>query len=236
MNLLDCGCGPGSITFGLANAVAPGEVVGIDVEPRQVETARTLAAHRDGANVQFEVANTYHLPYPGAAFDAVFANTVLLHLREPRRALQEIRRVLRPGGVVAVADGDFSTWLWEPATPALERCRDLLLRAFRHNGLDPFLARHYRRLLLESGFARSEACGRVSSETWGTADATREGAKRIVQQLGTPSIGGVAMEQGWITSGDLEAMVSNVQAWGNRPDAFFAIFDCAAVGWVADAM
>src|SRR5215469_9357960 len=78
-------------------------------------------------NVRFQVANTYELPFPNAAFDGVLANTVLLHLREPRRALEEMRRVLRPGGVVGVADGDFSAWLWEPATPALERCRDLFL-------------------------------------------------------------------------------------------------------------
>jgi ubiquinone/menaquinone biosynthesis C-methylase UbiE len=61
------------------------------------------------------VASTYELPFPDGTFDAIWANTVLLHLREPRRALAEMRRVRRPGGIVGVADGDFSTWLWEPA-------------------------------------------------------------------------------------------------------------------------
>jgi SAM-dependent methyltransferase len=236
MSLLDCGCGPGSITLDLAQAVAPGRVIGIDIEPRQIEAARTLAADQRVTNACFEVASTYELPFPDSAFDAVFANTVLLHLREPRRALAEMRRVLKPGGIVGVADGDFSTWLWEPATPVLEQCRDLFLRVLQHNGLDPFLARHYRRLLLESGFARSEAYGRVSSETCGTATATREAAARIAQQLRTPGIGGVATEQGWITAGELEAMASAVSAWGERPDAFFALFDCAALGWAADAV
>jgi len=53
MSLLDCGCGPGSITLGLAEVVAPGLVVGVDVEPRKVEAARTLAADRRLANVSF---------------------------------------------------------------------------------------------------------------------------------------------------------------------------------------
>jgi hypothetical protein len=106
----------------------------------------------------------------------------------------------------------------------------------QHKSLDPFLARNYRHLLLESGFARTEAYGRVSSETCGTATATREAAARIVQQLTGPGIGAVAMEQGWMTAGDLETMASAVSAWGERPDAFFALFDCAALGWVADAV
>ena len=70
MRLLDVGCGPGSITLGLAEAVAPGEVVGVDLQPAQVEQARALAAERGVANVRFEVASAYALPFPDAAFDA----------------------------------------------------------------------------------------------------------------------------------------------------------------------
>src|ERR1700704_476217 len=48
MRVLDCGCGPGSITVDLATAVAPGEVIGIDIEQSQLDTARALAAERGG--------------------------------------------------------------------------------------------------------------------------------------------------------------------------------------------
>ncbi len=64
MHVLDAGCGPGSITVGLAAAVAPGEVIGIDVQPSQVEQARALAAQRGVTNVRFEVTNIYELPFP----------------------------------------------------------------------------------------------------------------------------------------------------------------------------
>src|SRR5262249_33730858 len=91
--LLDCGCGPGSITLDLAALIAPGEVCGVDVDPTQVEAAQRAAAARDIRNTRFEVASIYALPFPDASFDAVTAVGVLMHLREPRAALQEMRRV-----------------------------------------------------------------------------------------------------------------------------------------------
>jgi hypothetical protein len=99
------------------------------------------------------------------------------------RALTEMRRVLKAGGVAGVADGDFATWLWEPSSPRLRELQDLFLRAVRHGGGDPHLARHYRQLLLESGFARSEGYGTASSDTQGTASGTRQFAAEVVEQL-----------------------------------------------------
>ena len=94
IRVLDLGCGPGSITLGLAEAVAPGEVVGVDFQPSQVAQAQALGAARGLMNVRFEVADVYRLPFPDGSFDAAFAHVVLMHLREPVRALAEMRRVL----------------------------------------------------------------------------------------------------------------------------------------------
>ena len=122
MQLLDVGCGPGSITLGLAELVAPGQIVGIDIQSALIEQARVLAAARGvAASVRFEVADLYELPFPDESFDAVFANGVLMHLRQPVRALAELRRVLRPGGIAGVRDPDFGASLYAPTTPLLER-------------------------------------------------------------------------------------------------------------------
>jgi len=86
MRLLDFGCGNGAITVGLAETIAPGEVVGIDVESSQVERAITLAKDRGVKNVRFEVGSVYELPFPPASFDAAFAHAVLQHLNDPLRA------------------------------------------------------------------------------------------------------------------------------------------------------
>ena len=115
---------PRLITVDLAVTVAPGEVVGIDIEPAQVGRAGVVAVERGVSNIRFETASVYELPYPDASFDAVFAQTLMEHLREPLRALREMKRVLSPGGVVGIADDDGATALWEPRTPP--ECRPVL--------------------------------------------------------------------------------------------------------------
>jgi ubiquinone/menaquinone biosynthesis C-methylase UbiE len=74
MRLLDVGCGPGSITLGLAAAVAPGEVVGVDPRPEPLEQARAAAARGGVANARFEVGSGYELAFPDGSFDAAFAH------------------------------------------------------------------------------------------------------------------------------------------------------------------
>ena len=103
MRVLDLGCGPGSIILGFAQAVAPGEAVGVDLQPSQVAQAQALSVAWGVTNAHFEVADVYSLPFPDGFFDAVFAHAVLMHLREPVRALEEVRRVLRPGGMLEFA-------------------------------------------------------------------------------------------------------------------------------------
>ncbi len=66
MRVLDCGCGPGSITADVAEFVAPGQVIGVDIEPSQVEAARRRAEERGLANARFEVSSLYELPFPDA--------------------------------------------------------------------------------------------------------------------------------------------------------------------------
>src|SRR5262245_43949599 len=83
MGLLDAGCGPGSITLGLAERVVPGEVVGIDISMERIEQARGLADERGVTNVWYERGDVYDLPFEDASFDAAFMHTVLQHLSDP---------------------------------------------------------------------------------------------------------------------------------------------------------
>ena len=95
MRLIDCGCGAGSITLDLA--VAPGETIGIDLREDFLRHGHDLARERVIANVQFQTASVYHLPYADGVFDAAFCCSVLQHLAAPLLALKEMRRVLKPG-------------------------------------------------------------------------------------------------------------------------------------------
>jgi len=118
--LLDVGCGPGTITIDLAARVAPGEVVGLDRSERVVELAREAARSAGAPNVTFRAGDVYALPYGDASFDVVHAHQVLQHLTDPVAALRELRRVARPGGLVAVRDADYAAMTWYPPSVALE--------------------------------------------------------------------------------------------------------------------
>lgn len=114
--VLDVGCGPGTITADLARLVAPGRVTAVDASEAALDEARRAA----GANVDFAVADVHALDFPDASFDVVHAHQVLQHVGDPVRALREMRRVCRPGGIVAVRDADYAAMTWYPATPGLE--------------------------------------------------------------------------------------------------------------------
>jgi SAM-dependent methyltransferase len=226
MHVLDVGCGPGSITLGLAELVAPGRVVGIDVQPSQIEQARALAGARGVANVRFEAADLYRLPFADGTFDAVFAHGVLMHLHEPVRALMELRRVLRPGGVAGLRDPDLGAVLHAPLTPLLEQWLQLRLQVRRHNGGDPFVGRQHRRLLLQAGFAAAEASASVYAA--GSAEALRShGAFLHAQWAG---LARTALEQRWIDDAIARAITAEIDAWTRRPDAFAATLWCQAIG------
>ena len=102
MMLLDCGCGPGSITKGFADIVKPSLVYGIDIEHKQILASKELAQNEQLKNLKFKVANVYDLPFENDLFDAVFAHTLLQHLKRPDKALKEMYRVLKPGVVSLV--------------------------------------------------------------------------------------------------------------------------------------
>jgi SAM-dependent methyltransferase len=210
--------------------VAPGAVVGIDVEPAQVEQARGLASAHGVANARFQVADLYRLPFLDGSFDAAFAHTVVMGLREPVRALAELRRVLRPGGVAGLRDPDLGTKLIAPTTPLLEPRRTLLLRVRQHSGGDPFAGRRHRGHLLAAGLAKAEATASVWSA--GSLEATRGRAVWFKAQLVGLARPGLA--ERWIDQKTVDAMGAALDAWAEHPDAFSAVTYGEAIGWVSD--
>ncbi len=230
MSLLDCGCGVGSITLDLAEIVAPGRVVGLDLDETQLEIGRRAAAQRGLTNVAFEQGSVYDLPFDDDAFDAVLAHTLLFHLSDPVAALKSMRRILKPGGLAAVSDDDAGTVVFSPDDPAMQRFGGLVDKLMRHNGANPTYSRHLRGLLLQVGFARSEGFA-VAADYAGNLDATRHSAAIWVRVLRDPAVAGLVIGQGWAAQAELDELAEGLQRWGERPDAFFAVMYCAALGW-----
>jgi len=233
MGLIDCGCGPGSITVDLARALAPGEAIGVDLRENAVRQARTLAQERGIANVSFHAATVYHLPYADGSFDAAFACAVLQHLAAPLAALKELRRVLKPGGVIGIADGSSTITFRYPTNSLLQGYDKLRGLEREYNTGRPSETLALRALLREAGFARTKASGILVTEAGppaGSLDETRVVARNHVIRL-RGVLGELAVAQGWATREELEQMAEALIAWGEHPDAFYARPGFTAIGW-----
>lgn len=228
--LLDVGCGPGSITVGLARAVAPGEVVGIDTEPAVLEDARARAAAEGVANVRFEEASVYALPYADASFDAAYAHQVLQHLTRPVEALREMRRVVRPGGLVGVRDSDYGTMVHWPPQPALERWLALYHAVTARNHAEADAGRRIPAWMRAAGFAPITITG-TTWPIWGP-EAVANWGLSWAARVETSALGRQAVEYGLATPDDLAAIAAGWRAWTREPDAFFAFLHIEALGTV----
>jgi len=113
-DVLDAGCGPATITTGIAEAVFPGRVTAIDHALPQIQTARRLIQGREIMNIDVEAASATRLPFADHSFDVVFANALLEHLPDPEAAFREFHRVTRPGGFLAVCSPDWSRFSMDP--------------------------------------------------------------------------------------------------------------------------
>jgi SAM-dependent methyltransferase len=234
MRLLDCGCGPGSITVDLARAVAPGEAIGIDLREDALAQGRALALERGIANVTFETASVYQLPYPDGSFDAAFACAVLQHLAAPLAALKEMRRVLKRGGVIGIVDGSSTITFRYPTNSLLDKWDQLRALEREHNAGHPSDALRLRALLREAGFARTQASGDMVTEAGppaGSLEETRRVAQNHLIRL-RGVLGQLAIAQGWTTKQELEQIADALIIWGEAADAFYARPAFMAIGWV----
>jgi ubiquinone/menaquinone biosynthesis C-methylase UbiE len=231
MHILDAGCGPGSITVGLAEIVAPGEAVGLDIEPRQLAAAQRLAGDRHVANIRFEQGSVYELPFADATFDVCVAHFVIEHVSDPPRALRELRRVLRPGGIAAIKDPYYPGFTFRPETTELRRFGELSEQVRRHSGASDRYAADLRAYLRDAGFARTEATAGVETVA-GSGGGPGALGMMLENQVREPAFRETVLAQGWATEAELDAIAGAGRELVGRDDLFgFVVYVCA-LGWV----
>ena len=191
-------------------------MVGIDADSGQIEAARTSAAEREVDNAEFVTASVYELPFEKATFDVVYANAVLMYVRDQVLALTEMRRVLRPDGLAAVIDDDLGTVVISPDRPELELAPRLFERAVAHEGGNARYSRRLRTLMLEAGFARTQGVAHAP-EVYGDLAATRWFAEFAVGLFAAPSMAEVIVGENWATRAELDATIAALREWGELP-------------------
>jgi ubiquinone/menaquinone biosynthesis C-methylase UbiE len=161
--VLEVGCGTGAIARRLTELPRVASVTGVDPSARFITRARELAA---GLPVTFAVGDGRALDLAGEAFDAVVFHTSLCHMPDCELALDEARRVLRPGGRIAVFDGDYATMtMARNERDPLQCCAAAVLAMLVH---DPWLMRRIAPLLEHHGFADTELQGHSYVSAGGT--------------------------------------------------------------------
>ena len=217
--LLDIGCGPGTISVGLADAVAPGEMHGIDMEESQIELARSAAKAGDHENATFSSAQATALPFDDASFDVVHCHAVLMHIPENAGVLSEIRRVLRPGGLLSTREMIGGSCFFTPDPDGtLAQIWQGFSQLLRGNGGHPDIGKDMPAILYREGFTSVEASASFEAFSspadvgffhafaggWFFSDETR----------------GAAIKYGLVTAEQFENWQSSFDSWKSVSGAF----------------
>jgi ubiquinone/menaquinone biosynthesis C-methylase UbiE len=220
LRLLDVGTGPGTITVDFARRLSEGAVTGVDSAAAAVEATQALAA-REGVTLSASVGDVYALDFADASFDVVHAHQVLQHLADPVAALVEMRRVCRPGGLVAVRDADYAAMTWFPSSPGLDRWLKLYAELAHAGSGEPDAGRRLRSWAVAAGFAEVTS----SASVWCFASPedlawwTGTWAERVT----TSTFADQAVALGLSDTVELEALARAWREWGEQPGAWFSV-------------
>jgi ubiquinone/menaquinone biosynthesis C-methylase UbiE len=158
--VLEIGCGTGAVTRFVADLPDVSQAVGVDPSPVFIDKAKELAG--PVRNLTFQEADGRALPCEDRSFDVVLFHTTLCHIPKPEGALAEALRVLRPGGWLAIFDGDYATTSVASGNfDPLQCCADAAIDGLVH---DRWLMRRLPTMIRSAGFEapRSRSYGYIS--------------------------------------------------------------------------
>lgn len=230
MKILDCGCGPGSITLDFAEIVAPEQAIGIDLEPAHIEKARTLQEIRKVSNIEFRAGDINKLPFADEAFDAVFTHGVIEYFRDPVHAFKEIHRVLKKGGVLGARHCDWGGFLLATTDEFTKKGFSLFIRFMEKTGGDPFFGRNQVSYLRKAGFSRI-----IPSASYDCWTPTLETARRVGNFMEvyfkSEEFVKPILDYGFTDKQTLQKIQASFDTWGEDPDIFAAEAWGEAVAW-----
>jgi ubiquinone/menaquinone biosynthesis C-methylase UbiE len=227
MRILDCGCGPGSVTIGFASRVAPGEAIGVAREIGQTTTVAENAKLRGIENLRFEQGDIYRLGYTDESFDAVFGSAVLGSIADAGRVVKEMMRVLKPGGIIGLKEFDHGGDIIYPQTPVIEKSIELYHRLRAKNGHEPYAGRRLKEYLSEQG-------SRVDHVRAYFDQASDPGALRAYvernNQLFVDILGPEYEALGWCTPAEIDESIKAWRLFAGNPASIYLACWFEAVG------
>ena len=216
MRVADIGCGVGVMSLWIAEQVGEsGHVAGVDISVEQVVSAEKAAVSRGVHNLEFNANSCYDTGLVTNSFDLVYSRFMLMHIQDPLRAINEMKRLLKPGGVLAIEDGDFASTYAEPHSPAYDRMFELYRQIGEKFGEDFLIGRKLFRMAITVGFERVSA--RLAQPVFTEGDSKR--LPEWTLEESAPAL----LEAGLTTKAELERLLNALRMEANDPTTLFSM-------------
>jgi ubiquinone/menaquinone biosynthesis C-methylase UbiE len=201
--VLEAGCGVGAQTITLVSQSPDARFTCIDCSDASLAEAAARVSDAGYQNATFRNADIYDLPFPPGSFDHVFVCFVLEHLPDPKRALSNLKDVLRPEGTITVIEGDHGSAYFHPDSPAARNAIRCLIRIQRSMGGNALIGRELYPLLVSAGFRNVAVSPRMVYE-----DASKpglvEGFTKLTFTAMVEGVGGEAIRRHMIDKAEWE--------------------------------
>lgn len=227
MRVADIGCGVGILSELISEFVGPtGSVVGVDASAAQIEQAEDRARRAGINNVRYVTADAASTGLEPSTFDMAYSRFLLMHVTNPFTVLMEMHSLLKPGGTLAVEDGDFTSPFCWPSDASYEKCFEYYRRIGESRGADFKIGQQLYKLFLQAGLEDPHV--RIVQPCIASGDAKRlpewtleETAVNLIESgiAGRAEIDRILSRLQELAEDRsvLFGMARMTQAWGNKP-------------------
>ena len=221
LRVLDFGCGPGTISVGLAQAIEPGELHGVDMEESQIDLARRVAATGDRPNAFFHVGDVTALDFEDNFFDVAHCHNVLMHVPDTGAVLKEVKRVLKPGGIIACREMISGSSFTHPDYGVIRRSWDMFEDLLAADDAHPQMGKDMKGHILKAGFANLRMT--ASFDIYSTPQDIDHIYGIATQWFLSPEITEAAIKYGASTQALCDEIAVAYARWREDPGAMVAI-------------
>lgn len=221
LKVLDVGCGPGTISVGLAEAVTPGELHGVDMEESQIALARMFAHEGGHSNAVFHLGDATALAFEDGIFDVVHCHNVLMHIPDTAAALGEVKRVLKTGGIISCREMICESSFTHPDLGIMKQSWEMFQDLLTADDGHPQMGKEVYGHLLKSGFSDPRVS--CSWDTYSTPDEVEFIYNFTNRWFLSPEVTEAAIKYGAGTARLAEAIRVGYDRWRYIPGAFVAL-------------
>lgn len=229
IKLLDCGCGPGSITSDLAKILSDGQVVAIDIDDESLKIAESTARENNLSNISFQKASILDLPFDNNSFDVVFTRATLYHLQDAKKAIKEMLRVAKTGGIIAACEPDIGGMLYYPENRFIKEAQKVRTDIITKDGADLMIGRKLRSLFVEIGCKKAIAFS--TSEPKGELESLQAITEYLASEFTDTPFGKELVDKKIVSEKEIKVYQQAYRDFAKNPGAFMMFTWCQAIGY-----